>query len=481
MTPPGGGGRESFLAHLRRISRTTAVRLSILYLVVFSVFASFLVVVVAHDAARVMTLQIHTAIDADVDALEDQYRAGGLMRLFEALDDRGRRPDAGLYYVVDTSGNPIAGNVAELPAIAFDDSEDDPQPLEYVRFEAGRPVRHVALVRSFSLDNGFRVLVGRDLGERDRFRVVVRSAFRAMLLMLLVLGGATWLFLSRRVLARIDEVSVTSGRIVAGDLSGRLPVKGVGDEFDRLAEALNGMLERIADLMKGLKDVSDNVAHDLKTPLTRLRNRVEAALSGADDPARWRAALEATIEESDALIRTFDALLMIARVEAGSSLAASVPVDVAAIAREIVELYEPVAEDAGAVLRADIADLPAEATTVSGNRELLAQMLVNLVDNALKYGRIEGRSPVVTVTLRLAAGRDAVVLSVADDGPGIPATDRERVLGRFVRLEASRTAPGSGLGLSLVAAIARHHGAALSLGDAGPGLVIELRFPHTGG
>lgn len=467
---------ERWSHRLARAWRTTAVRLSVIYFVVFTVFSLFLVVVVAHDAARVMTLQLHAAIDADVEALDEQYRAGGLMRLYDALEDRARRPDAGLFYLVDPSGNPVAGNVAELPPGAFDDTEDEPRPIGYVRYDANGPVRHVALVRSLVLENGFRVLVGRDLGERDRFRVVVRGAFRAMVVMLLVLGGATWLFLSRRVLKQIDQVSATSNRIVGGDLSGRLVVTGTGDEFDRLAVALNGMLDRIGELMKGLKDVSDNVAHDLKTPLTRLRNRAEAALSGQPDPERWREALEATIEESDQLIRTFDALLMIARVEAGSSLAAAAPVDVAEVAREIAELYEPVAEDAGAALKVTIDDLPPEATTVSGNRELLGRALSNLLDNALKYGRPDDRPPEITVAV--TGRRDRVVVSVADDGPGIPEADRARVLDRFVRLEASRNAPGSGLGLSLVAAIAQHHGAGLALLDAAPGLKIEIDFPR---
>ncbi|TBW40963.1 HAMP domain-containing protein [Siculibacillus lacustris] len=467
---PAGAAREPLFARLARASRTTAVRLSILHLVVFSIFSFFLVVVVSHDAARIMTLQLHEAIDVDVAALEDQYRLGGLVRLFYALDERGRRPDAGLYYVVDTSGNPIAGNVAELPPSAFDDTDDEARPVDYVRFEAGKAIQHVALVRSFALDNGFRVLVGRDLGERDRFRVVVRRAFRAMVLMLVVLGGVTWLFLSRRVLRRIDQVSETSGRIVAGDLSGRLPVTGAGDEFDRLAVALNGMLAKIVDLMKGLKDVSDNVAHDLKTPLTRLRNRVEGALSGPPDLERWREALEATIEESDALIRTFDALLMITRVEAGSALTTPEPVDLAALVREIAELYEPVAEDAGTSLT-----VKAEPATVSGNRELLALAVTNLVDNALKYGH-PGDRP-ATITLAVTTGPAGAALSVADDGPGIPEADRERVLGRFVRLEASRNAPGSGLGLSLVAAVAQQHRATLTLEEATPGLRVVLRFP----
>ncbi|MDK9697739.1 MAG: HAMP domain-containing histidine kinase [Siculibacillus sp.] len=462
--------RERFSA-LRRLFRTTAVRLSAIYIVVFTVFSLFLVVAVTHEAARVVDRQLVEAIAVEVDTLLDDYRDGGLVRLVTTLDERARRPDAGLFYVVDPNGNPVAGNVAELPLQAVIEDDDEPHRLAYSRFEDGREARHVALVRSFTLENGFHVLVGRDIGERERFRSVFRKAFRWIAGAMVVLAGLTWWFLARRVLKRIDQVSEASRRIVAGDLSGRLPVSGSGDEFDRLAVSLNDMLAKIGELMKGLKEVSDNIAHDLKTPLTRLRNRLEAALAEPEDADGHRRALEAAIEESDGLIRTFDALLMIARVEAGSSLATADEVDLAEIAREVGELYEPVAEDAGVALSVE-----AEGSVkLVGVRELLAQALVNLVDNALKHGRSEGREAKVTISV----GRegDRAVLSVADAGPGVPEADRTRVLDRFTRLEASRNAPGSGLGLALVAAVARHHRGTIELSDAAPGLMVTIRLP----
>ena len=466
------GRLRTGFAAARRLSRTTAVRLSLLYLVVFSAFAIFLVVAVTHDAARIMTRQLHEAIDTDVDALQDQYRSGGLVRLVLALEDRSRRPDAGLFSVVDTAGNPIAGNVAELPpgAFASDEDDDEPRPLTYPRFENGREIARVALVRSFALDNGFRVLVGRDVGERERLRVVFRKAFRYIVVLMVVIAGLTWWFLSRRVLKRVDQVAAASRRIVDGDLSGRLSVTGSGDEFDRLALGLNDMLARIEELMKGLKEVSDNVAHDLKTPLTRLRNRVEGALAGEPSVERLRAALEATLEESDGLIRTFDALLTIARLEAGSKVGAALPIDVGAVVGEIVELYEPSAEEAGGTIAAKVG--PGDHI-LEGNRELFAQALANLVDNALKYGRAPDGGPAVTVSVE--GSGDDLVLAVADRGPGVPAADRQRVLDRFVRLEASRSAPGSGLGLSLVAVVARLHRLEVTLEDAAPGLRVVLR------
>ena len=461
-------------AGLRRFFRTTVVRLSAVYIVVFTVFSLFLVVGVTHEAARVMDRQLAEAIDDDVEVLRDDYRVGGIRRLLDTLEDRARRPDGGLFHVVDPNGNPIAGNVAELPLRTVVEDDEEPHPMPYSRFEDGRETRHVALARSFTLENGFHVLVGRDIGERERFRVVFRKAFRWIIVAMVGLAGLTWWFLARRVLKRIDQVSTASRRIVGGDLSGRLPVSGSGDEFDRLAVGLNQMLAKIGELMKGLKEVSDDIAHDLKTPLTRLRNRLEAALADPDDAEGHRRALEAAIEDSDGLIRTFDALLMIARVEAGSSVAAAAPVDLTTIAREVGELWEPVAEDDGVALAVEVAG----PVIVSGVRELLAQALSNLVDNALKYGRAEGRA--ATVTIRVETVGDRAVLSVADNGPGVPQADRARVLDRFTRLEASRSAPGSGLGLALVAAIARHHGGEIELADAAPGLAVILRLPLTG-
>ena len=457
---------------LSRFFRTTVVRLSAIYIVVFTVFSLFLVVGVTHEAARVMNRQIAETIDDDVDSLRDDYRAGGVVRLFLTLDERARRPDAGLFYVVDPNGNPIAGNVAELPIEAVTQDDVEPHPLPYTRVENGRETRHLALVRAFTLDNGFHVLVGRDIGERERFREVFRKAFRWIVVAMVVLAGLTWWFLARRVLKRIDQVSRASRRIVGGDLTGRLPVSGSGDEFDRLAGGLNDMLAKISELMKGLKEVSDNIAHDLKTPLTRLRNRLEEALSGPEDPARYRAALEASIEESDGLIRTFDALLKIARVEAGSSTAAFEILDLEAVAEDVAELFAPAAEEEGGSVEVVEND---RRYRIMGDRELIAQMLVNLIENALKYGRHDGRAPDVRIWLE-QTGRTASVI-VYDDGPGVPEADRARVLERFTRLEASRSTPGSGLGLALVAAIVRHHKGTIELGDADPGLKVTICLP----
>jgi signal transduction histidine kinase len=268
---------------------------------------------------------------------------------------------------------------------------------------------------------------------------------------------------------------------MAGDLSGRLPVGRSGDELDRLAENLNAMLERIEALMVGLKEVSDNIAHDLKTPLTRLRNRAEEALASSGSEAEYRTALERTIEESDGLIRTFNALLMIARAESGQARGNMDDFDAADVARGIHELYEPLAEDDGMTLHVKTAPV-----RLHGNRELISQALANLVENAIKYGKpdpavqpldaaVATRSKEVLIEARREG--DQVLLSVTDHGPGIPESDRKHAVERFVRLEASRTQPGSGLGLSLASAVATLHGGELRLGDSHPGLVATLAIP----
>jgi signal transduction histidine kinase len=463
---------------LGRFIRTTAFKLSLIYLAVFAALSLFLIVSIADATNDLLSRQLQDTIDAEIQGLAEQYRTGGVSRLIKVVEARSHMPGASLYLLTDFSGNVIAGNVSDVPSAVLSSADGIARPVPYRRLatdlgdEQPAVASHKALVRVFVLPGGFRLLVGRDLTEREQFRDVVWRAVQLSIGAVLLLGLVTWLFVSRRVLKRIDAVSATSKQIMGGDLGGRLKVDGSGDEFDRLAESLNAMLDRIEQLMHGLKEVSDNIAHDLKTPLTRMRMRIEQAL---DDPAvgeASREALTATLEDCDGLIRTFEALLRIARVEAGSAGVRTQAVDVAEIVREVAELYEPVAEEQEATLAVAVP----EAVMVPGDRDLLAQAVANLVDNALKYGRPEaGRQ---RVSLAVTRDGEEAVVAVADNGPGVPEADRGRVTQRFVRLEGSRTAPGSGLGLSLVQAVASLHKGALMLGDAAPGLVAELRLPR---
>jgi signal transduction histidine kinase len=458
-----------------RLLRTTAFRLAAIYLAVFTVFAGFLIFYIAKNTGQIMTQQIRETVNAEVKGLANQYRNGGIIRLTHMIDRLSRRPGASLYLVTNRTGEIIAGNISFVPSGILEDPNPDLRTIPYRRLDEDREIEsHVAVARVFALQGGYRVLVGRDLGERERFAKVIRRALVLTVGLMVVLGLASWLFVSRRVLKRIDSVAVTSRRIMAGDLSGRLEVTGTGDEFDRLAESLNTMLVRIERLMTGLKEVSDNIAHDLKTPLSRMRNRVETAMAKAGSEAEYRDALEATIEDADQLIRTFNALLMIARVEAGSSDAQFAEADAAAIAADVFELYEPLAEEAGVALNIDAP----EPVLLAANRELLSQALANLVDNAIKYATEAENGPSVAIAVSRRDG--AAVLSVSDNGPGIPAEDRGRVAERFVRLEESRSKPGAGLGLSLVSAVAHLHSGSLQLSDNNPGLRAELVLPADG-
>lgn len=453
-----------------RLFRTTAFRLSLIYLAVFTVFAAFLIGYIATSTNQLLGSQVREAVDAEIKGLAEQYRTGGIRRLARAIERRSMRPGASMYLVTDRAGNKIAGNVEAVPSEILEQPEPDLQTVPYVRMDEASSGDHRAVVRVFNLQGGYRVLVGRDLGEQQRFAEIIQRALILTVGLMVVLGLASWLFVSRRVLKRIDSVSETSRRIVEGDLSGRLEVTGTGDEFDRLAESLNAMLVRIERLMVGLKEVSDNIAHDLKTPLTRLRNRAERALVQPEgEPAR-REALQAAIEDADQLIRTFDALLMIARAEAGATATSFGPVDAAQVAQDVVELYEPLAEEAGVVLELK----ESGPAMVRASRELLSQALVNLVDNAIKYA---GARPDARVLVAARRQHDSVTIEVADNGPGIPESEHARVRERFVRLEESRSRPGAGLGLSLVSAVAQLHSGDLELRDNEPGLRAILRLP----
>ena len=460
------------MAARTRVLSTTAFRLSAIYLAVFTAFAVFFVYYITYSTDQLLARQLEETIEADIRGLVEQDSIGGLQAIINGVEARSRQPGANLYLITDANGRILAGNVAETPPGFLQRTSRDPITVTYTR-DTETTEKRLAMIKVVQLQGGLRMLIGRDIAEREQFREIVIRALGWAVALLALLGVIGWVFVSRRVLSRIDQAAAASRRIMDGDLSGRLEIAGTGDEFDRLAASLNAMLDRIESLLYSLKDVSDNIAHELKTPLTRLRNRVETALSGPPDAARYRAALESTIEESDQLIGTFNALLMIARVEAGAPDGSMTRIDAAEIVGDVVELYEPVAEEAKVALSVSV-DGP---IFIRGNRELLGQALANLVDNAIKHSAAGEGSP-LRVKVTAAGEGEHVVLRVDDTGPGVPEADRERVLQRFVRLEKSRSAPGSGLGLSLVAAVVRLHGGTITLADNAPGLSVTLRLPR---
>ncbi|WP_375462609.1 ATP-binding protein [uncultured Methylobacterium sp.] len=468
VTPPPSAS-ESPLSKLQKLFRTTAFKLSIAYLAVFSACAVVALGTIAWSARRVLDDQIVSTIDAEINGLAEQYNAGGLRRLIAAVERRAREPGASLYLVTTAGGEHVVGNVGDVPAalLALPGLAETVYGRSRETDDGGD---RRAIARIFTLPGGFRLLVGRDVEERDRLRGVIGRTFGASLALVVLLGVVGGWVVAGRVLKRVDAMTGTARTIMAGDLDGRLPVAGNGDELDRLAESLNLMLERIGELMRGLREVSDNIAHDLKTPLTRLRNRADAALRADGAPDALRGALEGVIDDSDGLIRVFNALLMIARLEAGARESRA-PFDLGPAVRGVGELYEALAEARGLHLAVSAPD----GLVLDGNRELIGQALANLIDNAIKYAPAE--PPGGGIAVAAARAGSNIVLTVADHGPGIPEAERGRVLDRFVRLEEARSRPGFGLGLSLVSAVVRLHQGSLTLEDNAPGLRVVIGLP----
>ena len=485
----GSGGLDGarFLAFCRmrarsssKLFRTTAFKLSIAYFVIIGLGFTLVLGRVGENVRELIDQQMGQTINADLKNLSEQYEEGGLAQLVAEVDRRSRIPGASIYLVVSPTGVSLAGNVLELPPGVLDQTA----PVETGYERLGAPnVHRRAIARVFMLPGRFRLLIGHDLEDRERLRNILGSALFTSLLWLLVIGAFGGLFVARRLLNRVDAMSAKAATLLRGDLSGRLPLYGSDDELDRLARNLNAMLDRIASLMVGIRQVSDNIAHDLRTPLTRLRNNAEQALlldqSDAGE-APCRAALEKTIDEADGLIRIFNALLLIARAKSHTSGEGMAELDAASLVRDMAELYEPAAEERGVELLV----FAPESLPFRGQRELIGQAVANLIDNALKYGApdVPGAKAQVAISAEISAKGDAraVEIAIADRGPGIPESERGRVLQRFVRLEASRSRPGSGLGLSLAAAVARLHGGELRVEDNAPGLRVVLAFPLSG-
>lgn len=451
-----------------KLLRTSTFRLAALYLILFAVSVAALLGYVYWNTAVLLQEQTDYTIQAEVQALSDQYQLRGLNGILDTVQRRSADDTGAVYLLAAPAGQRIAGNLDDLPVVPRSDAH-------WIEFSLGvqngaTRENHVARAFYTDLPGGFKLIVGRDVESLRQFATIIRQTIFYALAIALVLGLGGGLLMSRNFLRRVDAITEASRTIMAGNMSGRMPVAGSNDELDRLALALNEMLDQIESLMGAMKEVSSNVAHDLKTPLTRIKARVEAALRSGSE-AEYRAALENTVDESDRLLDTFNALLSIARAEAGQSGAGLAPVDISALIADVSELYEPMAEDEGGTLTATAAP----GLTVQGDRQLLAQALTNLLDNALKYGARDGETPQITVTG--TREDDKVVITVADHGAGIPEADRGRVTERFVRLDESRTKPGNGLGLSLVSGVMKLHKGALVLEDNAPGLKAKLVLP----
>jgi len=437
-----------------RLLRTSTFRLALIYLALFTVSALCVLGFVYWNTAGFVAKQTDETIRAEITGLGEQYRVTGLTGLTAVVIERSRNQRESLYLLTTADGRPLAGNLDSMPpAPAGTAGWID---FAYARTVGGVDLEHQARARLLLLPGGFRLLVGRDVEARQLFQRRLRETVLWALALTVAFGLAGGVLMSRRLLRRVETVNAAARGIMAGDLTRRVAIRGSGDELDQLAVNVNAMLDRIEQLLDAMRQVTDNIAHDLRGPLHRLRTRLEVTLAQPEDPQACRAALEDTVAEAEALLNTFNALLLIAELDAGAQSAQLVPLDLGALARDVAELYAPLAEDHGLALTVETAD----GLTVAGERHLLSQALSNLLDNAIKY---TPRGGMVHVAAR--RGAQSCEVSVTDSGPGIPAADRERVQDRFVRLEASRHRTGSGLGLSLVRAVARVHGGALRLED----------------
>lgn len=450
---------------LPRLLRTASFRLAALYLLLFTASAVILGAVVFWTTRAALDGQARARIEAEVASLRDEYGAGGLPRLTAAVGARSRGSGALDYLVQGADGRRLAGEIAPI----------GPR-LGWLRVDASEAADarggETELVRALAvpLGGGLVLAVGDDFERIAEAEEAVLRAFAWAVGLTLLLGAAGGAWLSHLFLRRVDAIGRVAEAIIEGDLTRRVPVQGTGDDLDRLAATLNRMLDRIAALMESVRQVSNDIAHDLRTPLSRLCQRLDGARTGARSVAEYERAVDCAVADAEGLLGTFAALLRIAEVEAGAQRAAFRRADLSLLAETVADAFAPAVEDEGHAFSAEIAP----GAVVWGDQELLTQMLANLVENALRH---TPRGSRIRVRLARAPGECGARLTVEDDGPGVPEAERGRILRRFHRLEQSRTTPGSGLGLSLVAAVAELHGAELRIEDAKPGLRVSIAFP----
>ena len=399
-------------------------------------------------------------INVEYASIVDEARSAGMDKLPAIVDShmRLRNDVRGVYLLQDAKGQKIVGNVSAMTPVLGPTTLDLPMDGQMLQVRAD----------GYRLQNGDYLLVGQDTATLRQMNALILRTFAVEIVITLILAALGTAIVSMTVLKRVDTVNRTARAIMAGELSQRVPVRGTQDEFDELAEAMNAMLDRIEDLMRSMRQVSNDIAHDLRTPLTRLRQRLEHATRRDKTVAELHEVLAHAIQQVDSILETFGALLRIAQIEAGAPVAGKTVVDASKLVTAIVEDFSPAAEDRGLQLEADVG----KNLKLSGDPELLTQMVVNLVENAIRYC-----PPGARIRVQANPVGDQVELAVCDTGPGIPPQERENVLRPFYRLESSRTTEGSGLGLSLVAAIAKRHEAKLSLGDNEPGLRVSVLFP----
>ena len=470
VPPPPPAGTEAWRAAprpeggLSGFFSQAGVRFGMIYACLFGASSLALAAFLWWSTAGLLDRQNEAAILVDTQGLVERLAEGGLPALIDTIEQRiaGNIDDDSVYLLVDQNLKRLAGNLDRWPASV-------PAEFDWVDLRLDRGgTRALARVRHEELDGGLHLLVGRDVESRVQLRGIVADAMLWAAVIAVLLGTVGAMAVRGLFRATLADISATAVAVSAGDLGRRVKVTGHSDEFDLLAETINDMLDRIARLMDGVRQVSNAIAHDLRTPITRARMRLEDAATTARSEADLRQAIERAQSDLDGIVAVFQALLRIAEIEAGSRRSAFTQVDVAPLLADLAELYDAAAEETGQTLAARI---PPQAL-VFGDRDMIQQAVANLLDNAMKFSPPQG---VIRLSARPVGG--GVEIAVADDGPGIPPQDRERATERFFRGETARSTPGSGLGLALVQAVAMLHGGALRLEDNAPGLRAVLHLP----
>ncbi|HEY7301965.1 MAG TPA: ATP-binding protein [Xanthobacteraceae bacterium] len=453
---------------LLKTLRSWTFNLALIWIGVFGALVLALIGYVYWATSDYVLSQADKAIAQEQPVLHKAFDAGGRDGLVSAIDRRiaDNGLDGGIYLLADSSLRPLAGNLKTWPS-----NLQSSGGWSTFRAPASDPDGTDRTLRATfaTLADGSHLLVGRDIGHFNEFMRTINTAIILALVLIFVIAAVASISATRRTVGRIEAINATSRAIMQSGLGKRIPLRGTRDEWDQLAENLNLMLDRIESLMGEVKQVTDNVAHDLRTPLTRIRGRLETARSGAREPNSDQSLIDDVMAELDGVLRMFSSITRISQIETSDRRDAFRTVDLAEVANEVVELFDPAAEEIGSHLTR-IGD---QHVLVKGDRDLLFDALANLVDNAIKHGGKAGQ-----VVLEVVEREEGVLISVADNGPGIPADERPHVLKRFYRLERSRHASGNGLGLSIVAAVAQYHGARIEMLDNLPGLRFQLRFPE---
>lgn len=457
---------------LAKTLRSSTYKLALIFIGIFGAIVFALFGYVYWSTASYLRSRSDSAIMAERVALRDAFARGGRDGLISAIEQRlaGERFDGAFYLLVDPSFNHVAGNLKIWPPALKGVRGWGNFTAPELKPEASHPPFLRAIFEK--LPDGYHLLVGKDVDDLDQFAQQIKAAIFAGLALVFVLAAVASISVTRRTVGRIEAINATSRAIMRSGLGERIPLRDTRDEWDQLAENLNLMLDRIEALIGEVKQVTDNVAHDLRTPLSRMRGRLEKAINSPRNSDCDQLLIGDTIADLDGVLRMFASLMRISQIEANERSAALPTVNLFDIASEVVELFDAAAEEKGGRLKA-VGD---RGVLIAGDRDLLFDAVANVVDNAIKHGREAGE-----VIVEVAQADDSATISVADNGSGIPSAETSHVFKRFYRLEQSRRTPGNGLGLSLVAAVARLHGARIEMTDNAPGLKLQLRFPsHTG-